>query len=131
MVTELHQYVSIWLLRWRLKEALVWAVRGLGGGLAAGLGLSLAARLTPFLSLPTLLQWSLSLALGGFALAGAGALFWPRSALAAARTFDRLFALAERVSTALELSERPGDAPAWLRHDQAADALAAAKRVNV
>ncbi len=130
MIPELNQLVSRWLLRRRLSEALTWAGRGLAGGLAAGVGLALVARLTPLRPLPTLIWLTAAFALGGTAVAWLAAFFWPRPLLPAARTFDRRFGLAERTSTALELALRPADAPDWLRREQAADALASALRVD-
>ncbi|MBI4771603.1 MAG: hypothetical protein HY784_14630 [Chloroflexi bacterium] len=130
MIPELNQLVSRWLLRRRLSEALTWAGRGLAGGLAAGVGLALVARLTPLRPLPTLIWLTAAFALGWTAVAWLAAFFWPRPLLPAARTFDRRFGLAERTSTALELALRPADAPDWLRREQAADALASALRVD-
>jgi len=108
---EVDEHLSGWLFRLRLREALIWSVRGLVGGVGAALGLSLMARLRPVLPVPALVAFSISLALLGFALALALGYFWPRPRLAAARHFDRLFSLAERTSTALELAASPGATP--------------------
>jgi len=129
--TELRDLVSLWLLRWRLREAAIWAVRGLAGGLAAGLGLTLVARLMPLQPVPVLIAGSIAFALGGMALAGGAGFFWPRPVLVAARYFDRRFGLAERTSTALELAVKPGYVPAWLARDQAQDALVSARSINL
>jgi uncharacterized membrane protein YgaE (UPF0421/DUF939 family) len=127
---DIEEHLSGWLVRLRLRDALVWSVRGLVAGLAVGLGLSLVARLRPVLPVPALVGLSLSAALVGFALALALAYFWPRSRLAAARAFDRLFGLAERTSTALELAASRDSIPDWLIRDQWADAAAMARKVN-
>jgi hypothetical protein len=83
------------------------------------------------LPVPALVLFSLSLTLAGFALAVGVAYFWPRSRLAAARYFDRLFGLAERTSTALELARVPAlAAPEWMVRDQWADAATFARSVN-
>src|SRR5512136_1515621 len=133
-LTEVQSHLSRWLVRLRLSAALAWAVRGLAGGLAAGLGLSLVARLRPLLPVSTLLWLAIALALTGGAAAMAIAYAWPRSRLAAARHFDRLFGLAERTSMALELAEAPGapvsTTPDWLVELQWADAAAAARAVK-
>ncbi len=127
---EVDEHLSRWLARLRLRDALFWSVRGLIGGMAAGLGLSLLARLRPLLAVPTLLAFSLSLALIGFALTLAFGYFWPRPRLRAARYFDRLFGLAERTSAALELAAARDSIPDWLIRDQWADAAAAARAAD-
>src|SRR5215210_5109866 len=127
---EIESRLSDWLVRLRLRDALLWSLRGLTGGLALGLVLSLLARLRPFQPVPVLMVFSLSFALAGFGLALALAYFWPRPRLVTARYFDRLFGLAERTSTALEMAQRPEAAPEWLRRDQWADAAAAVRRVD-
>src|SRR3972149_519531 len=109
-LTDLDAHLSGWLLRLRLRDALVWSVRGLALGLGVGLGLSLLARLRPLWPPLVVAAWSLGLALAGLGLALALAYFWPRQRLVAARYFDRLFGLSERTSPALELAARPGPA---------------------
>src|SRR5437016_4790045 len=96
---EVEQRLSYWLVRLRLRAALLWSVRGLAGGLAVGLVLSLIARFQPFQTVRALIVLSTSLALAGFTLALAAAYLWRRPRLAAARYFDRVFGLAERTST--------------------------------
>src|SRR6185436_7556713 len=129
-LNEVEQRLSYWLIRLRLQHALLWSVRGLAAGVAAGLGLSLIARFRPFQPVLVLIVLSVSLALAGFTLALALAYFWPRPRLAAARYFDRLFGLAERTSTALELARADDRTPEWLRRDQWADAAGAARGVD-
>lgn len=127
---ELDDHLSQWLLRLRARDALSMAVRGLAAGLAAGLGLALIARLTPLQPVQTLILFAVMLALTGLLTALAIGFFWPRPRLAAARYFDRVFGLAERTSTALELAARPDLAPGWLRDQQWADAAASARGVQ-
>src|SRR6266852_2022582 len=98
---ELEGRLSNWLIRLRLRDAVLWAPRGLTAGLAIGLALSLLARLGPFETVPVLAGQAGGLALAGLGLAVALAYSWPRPRLASARYFDRLFGLAERTSTAL------------------------------
>jgi len=128
---EVEQHLDAWTLRLRLRDAFVWSLRGLGAGLAAGLVLAVIARLRPFLTESMLIGLAAGFGLAGFGLALALAYFWPRPRLLTARRFDRLFGLAERTSTALELAASPaGLAPDWLRRDQWADAAAASRRAD-
>ena len=62
---EVQSHLSRWLIRLHLSAAMAWSVRGLAGGLAAGLGLSLAARLRPLLPVSTLVFWAIVLAAAG------------------------------------------------------------------
>jgi hypothetical protein len=127
---EVDEHLSRWLSRLRRRDALLWSVRGLIGGLAVGLGLSLIARLRPFQPVPTLVALSAGFALAGLWLGFLAAYFWPRPRLAAARYFDRLLGLAERTSTALELAAARDSIPDWLIRDQWADAAGAARRAD-
>jgi hypothetical protein len=125
--TDLSHILHRWT-RWiRLRLALTWGLRGLAIGLLLALivgtvGL-LGARLLrdEFLALVGILAFSVSL------LAGTLAFFWPLPPGKAARVFDRVFRLKERVSTALELREAT---PTPLIEQQLEDTLAAAKRVQ-
>jgi hypothetical protein len=127
---EIDEHLSRWLARLRLRDALMWSLRGLMAGLAVGLGLSLVARLRPLLPVSTLVLLSAAFALSGLALALAAGYFWPRPRLIAARYFDRLLELAERTSTALELAASTDSTPEWLIRDQWADAAAAARNAD-
>ena len=127
---ELERRFSRWLRRLRLRDALIWAPRGLAAGLALALGISFGSWLFPFATVPTLVALSVGFALGGLEVAAAIAYFWPHQRLESARYFDRLFGLSERTSTAFELALQPSAAPEWLRRDQWADAAAAARRVD-
>jgi hypothetical protein len=125
-LTELDTHLNHWTTRLRLRDAVLWAARGLLGGLALGLGFSLIARLRPLYTVPTLITLSVVFALSGLLLALLLAWFWPRPRLARARYFDRVLGLQERTSMALELATS-GAAPDWLKHDQWADAVRAAR----
>src|SRR5574337_1254378 len=111
---EVDEQLSHWLRRLRVRDALVWSVRGLTGGLAGGLGLSLVARLRPLLPVSTLILLSVGFAGAGLGLALVMAYFWPRPRLVAARHFDRVFWLSERTSAALELAAVRDSTPEWL-----------------
>src|SRR5947209_13714603 len=122
---ELEGRFTRWVRRLRRRDAVTWAPRGLAVGLAVALGLSLAAWLLPYATVPTLVGLSVGCALVGLELAAAVAYFWPRPRMQNARYFDRLFGLSERTSTAFELAVQPVEStPEWLRRDQWADAAA-------
>lgn len=99
----LERAVRSWDRRWRMRETLLWLPRSLIPGLLAGILIAIISRLRPWL-LPTqiLSLTAAAIALGLIALLG---IVWlrPRPVLQAARRFDLLFGLDERVSTALEL----------------------------
>ena len=100
---ELNQLVRGWDRRLRLQQVFTWLPRCLLPGLTIGLAIAILSRLRPLLlSGQILLATGILLALGFVAMLIAVWL-WPRPNLAAARRFDILFGLQERVSTALEL----------------------------
>ncbi|MEO8610179.1 MAG: hypothetical protein ABI690_19955 [Chloroflexota bacterium] len=100
---ELHQLVRGWDRRLRLQQVFTWLPRALLPGLTIGIAIAVVSRLRPWLqSGQVLLATGILLALGFVAMLAAVWL-WPRPSLTAARRFDRLFGLQERVSTALEL----------------------------
>src|SRR5215212_11847960 len=82
---DLDNQFAGWLLRLRLRDALLWSLRGLAAGLAVALVLSLVAWLRPFQPVPVLIGLSRALALTGLGLSLALAFFWPRGKLASAR----------------------------------------------
>ncbi|MBI5667023.1 MAG: hypothetical protein HZC41_03375 [Chloroflexi bacterium] len=103
--TALAQLVRGWDRRLRAQQAAVWLPRAVLPGLALGITAAVVSRLRPWL-LPgqVLLLAAAGVALGIVVMLLAVWL-WPRPMLTAARRFDRLFGLQERVSTALELLE--------------------------
>ena len=119
-------------VRWlRFQRAVTWGVRGLLGGLALALlagGIGIwQAQLLPMeffaLLLITLLLSPL--------ISAAIAYLWPLEPLKAARYFDRVFHLNERVSTALELHHtKKLTQPEELVQKQLADAVRAAQNVR-
>jgi len=127
---QINQSLNLWLLRLRFRDAALWGVRGLIGGLAAGLGFALMARLRPLFSVPDLLTFCVGFAGGGGLLSFVIAWLWPRPRLGAARYFDRVYNLKERTSTALELVAGKIMAPERLAQQQLADALSAAHAVD-
>ena len=127
---EIRHSLNWWLLRLRLRDAVVWGTRGLLGGLALALGVALAARVRPLFTVPELINVSAALAGGGLALFAAAAWLWPRDRLHAARFFDRAFGLKERTSTALEIAAGGLGAPARLAEQQLEDTLSAVRAVE-
>jgi hypothetical protein len=130
-IADLSQTMNGWTRWMRVRRALSWGVRGLIFGLALALAVGLAglfqARLlrVEFLQLVGVSAVFFSLCMG------AAAYLWPVHPLKAARYFDRVFGLGERVSTALELdSESPGSHPNELVRQQLDDAVQAARTVK-
>ncbi len=130
-IADLKSYLWWWGLRLRLVESFAGGLWGGIVGLGLGLGLSLAARVWPLLPPRQLIGLAGFLTLTGV-MAGL-CIVWlrPRSPFRLARIFDRRFELAERLTTALEItSGRLRTTPA-LAAAQLADALDAAQRVDL
>jgi hypothetical protein len=129
MLKQLNGALEKWMRWMRLQEAISWAGRGLIVGmtlaLAAGVPALLGARLLP----AEFLAGAAALAVGGALAGGATASLRRRDRLEAARRCDRIFDLAERVSTALETNEARR-ASSRLLQQQLADAAAAAASVD-
>jgi len=131
-MADLSPIFDAWLRWLRLRRAVDGALRGLLFGLALSLCVGLVGLFQ------TRLLRSEFLALVGTALVifpVAGALLaalWPLRRIDAARYFDRVFGLQERISTALELHSpgRKDKVPAELVRQQLDDAVAAAKRIR-
>lgn len=125
--TDLDLILRRWTRWMRLRLALTWGGRGLAMGfflaLAVGVTGLLGARLLrgEFLLLVGIL------AFGAALLASVLAFFWPLPPLKAARIFDRVFRLQERISTAWELRQSPSTP---LVERQLEDALTAARAVQ-
>ena len=102
--TQLDRVLSSWIGRLRLQRALLWFPRGLAFGLGVslvvgGVGLYWERLLkSEFLALTILISSLAPI------LASLMAYLWRVDSIKAARHFDRIFHLDERVSTALELS---------------------------
>ena len=128
--TNLSQTVHSWIRRLRWQRALAWASRGLILGLSLSLGLGFLGLSQAKLLRDEFLTLVISTSLVTPVLAGLIAFFWPVPPLKAARFFDLLFHLGERVSTALELAQRPEEVPGELIDRQLQDAFSASQRVN-
>ncbi len=130
--TSLHltREVRRWDRRLRLRTSLVWGVRALTAGFSGGVAIAVVARLTPWL-LPNQIVLITALVTGVLLAGTLGTIWiWPRSAAAAARYFDRRFALKERVSTALEVSAGSLHVPEPLAQRQLSDAVNVVKKTN-
>lgn len=129
-ITDLSKILERWLRWLRIRRAAVWALRGLVLGLALALVIGwagmLQARLlkTEFLTLGGMTALAISV------FAALAAYLWPVRRLKAARYFDRVFGLAERVSTALELNATGAPDTSELLRRQLDDALGAARTVK-
>jgi len=100
---RLGNYVRLWGLRLRLVESLSWGPWGAAAGLGAGLLLAIGARITPLLTARWLAGLAALLSLVGVTVGLAAVWLRPRPLHRLARTFDRRFRLAERLTTAIEI----------------------------
>jgi len=129
-ITDLTHTLNQWTRRLRLQRAVTWALRGWIVGLVlaltvGSLGLYQARLLrSEFLFLILLLSMITPLVFGLIAS------LWRIRPFEAARRFDLLFHLEERVSTALELDQHPEHIPPELLERQLADAVTASRSVN-
>ncbi len=125
-----HQLVRGWDRRLRVQQAAAWLPRAVLPGLVLGVLVAVVSRLRPWL-----LPEQIVLAAGAAVVVGTGLMLlavavWPRPLLVAARHFDRLFGLQERVSTALELLEGRLRVDGSLAARQLDDAWARAQAVR-
>jgi hypothetical protein len=126
----LNSQLNRWGLRLRLVESLIWAPWGAVAGLGAGLLLAIGARITPLLTARTLIVLTCMLTLVGVAVGLAVAWLRPRPYTRLARTFDRRFGLAERLTTAVEIGTGQLLTTPAMAAAQLADTLAAAGRAD-
>src|SRR5689334_22294747 len=132
-VTELSQTLNGWFRWMRFRRALTWALRGLVCGLALALAIGLAGVLQARLLRDEFLAL---VGLSGLIFSpgvGLAAYLWPIQPLKAARYFDLVFHLNERVSTALELypgKTQTEKASPELVRQQLEDTLQAARAVR-
>ena len=106
----LKLYFRRWLRWFRLHRGVSWAGYGLVAGLALGLLGGLSGAYLGQLLRPEYYQVIGGTALLGGMLALLAGVVWPVSTRQAACTFDKVFHLKERLSTALELAQ-PGHQP--------------------
>jgi hypothetical protein len=129
-ITDLKQTLGVWTRRLRLQRALTWALRGWIVGLALSLTLGSLGLYQARLLRDEFLFLILLLSLVTPLLFGLIAYLWPIQPLNAARRFDLLFHLKERVSTALELNQHPEHVSPEILSLQLADAVTASRNVN-
>jgi hypothetical protein len=127
----IRQPLHTWIRRLRLQRAITWALRGWIAGLGVALLLGaiglLQARImrAEFLWLVALASTLPPILFGWIAA------LRRIQPLEAARRFDLLFRLDERISTALELIQHPRQTPPEILTRQLSDAAAAAQTVNL
>ncbi|MCX7682959.1 MAG: hypothetical protein N2508_13505 [Anaerolineae bacterium] len=120
-----------WELRLRMAESINWGLWGAIGGAGAGLLMAVAARIWPLLLTRGLIALAGTLILTGAAVGLTLPLLRPRPPLRLARLFDRRLGLAERLTTALELSTGRIRTTQEMARAQMADTLRAARNIDV
>lgn len=129
--TSLSKTVNGWMRWLRLQRALKWSLRGLVGGLALALVVGVVEIFQAQLLEMEFFVVIAVLLVATPLVAGTVAYLWPIQPLKAARYFDRVFHLNERVSTALELHQaQHPDQPEAFVQKQLADAVRAAHAVR-
>lgn len=129
-IAELNQPLHAWIRRLRLQRALTWSLRGLIAGLLASLIVGSLLLYQAKILRAEFLTLVLSASLLAAILFGLIAALRRIRPLDAARRFDLLFHLEERVSTAVELTRHPSRIPPEILDRQLADAVTAARNVN-
>jgi hypothetical protein len=129
-ILELERNVTRWTTWYRLREMVMWGLRGLTLGVMIAYGFTLVARFKAIYSYDQLIQISTAAAALGAAVFAVAALIRPHSRMSAARFFDLKFGLNERTSTAIELARRKINAPDWWIEQQLSDAVDTANRVQ-
>ncbi len=129
--TDLSHTLNGWINWLRLQRAVRWSLRGLIGGLALALVIAVIGMFEARLLRGEFILLVVATLIFGPVLAAAVAYLWPVQPLKAARYFDRVFHLNERVSTALELRHVKGpNQPVELIQKQLTDAAQAARTVR-
>ena len=129
-LNDLMEPLQSWILWLRLRRAWTWGLRGLTFGAALALVMGATLLWNARLLRSEFLVLTGGMLLMGTSIAALIAALWPVSVSWAARHFDGVFGLGERVSTALEFSQSKTDYPANLVSWQRADAVRAARDVN-
>ncbi|MBN2146875.1 MAG: hypothetical protein JW726_05785, partial [Anaerolineales bacterium] len=102
-MNELEKIFTQWSRRYRLQRSLRWGSAGLLFGLSMGLGFSLVAVIQQMVLRHEFLILTSASAVVIAGVAAAAGFLWRLKPDYAARTFDRLFGLQERLSTAFEI----------------------------
>src|SRR5512144_470717 len=98
-ITDLSQILNSWIRRLRLQRALLWALRGFTFGLTISLAFGRIALYQAKLLREEFFHLVIFIPLLIGLLSALTAFFWVLPPLKAARRFDHLFGLEERVST--------------------------------
>lgn len=131
-ITDMDELLIIldrWVRRLRAARSLRWGAAGLSVGLGLGLLLGVIGALMGSTLQVEFLSGSGIMALAGLAVGAAAGALWPVRPLEAAREFDSVFGMQERMSTAIELQDDM--APTSLSLRQQEDALDHARRIDV
>src|SRR5689334_11478231 len=104
-ILDLTHTLNHWTRRLRMQRAVTWSLRGLILGLALALLSGLYGLFQLHLLKNEFLALTVSLTLITPIIAGLIAYWWPVQPLKAARYFDRVYHLGERLSTAFELHQ--------------------------
>jgi hypothetical protein len=130
-MTELEALLEQWLVWYRLRRAVYWAVVGLAGGLAASLGFVLTGMFLGFLLRDEFIAVLMIVSITSLLGAAGIAFVWPIHRQKAAQLFDRVFGLHERVSTAREMAQSSLESENdEISQRQLADTLSAARQVH-
>lgn len=127
-IHDLSHTLNHWTRRLRLQRAIIWSLRGLIIGLALALIAVTYGLFQLILLRNEFIAVTLALTVITPIIAGLTAYLWPVQPLQAARHFDRVFRLGERVSTAFELHQTHSDNPLATR--QLEDAVEIARRIR-
>ena len=127
-ITELNQTLNQWTTRLRIQRAFLWVIRGLIIGLALSLILGLFGLFQLNLLKSEFLTLTLALILLTPIITSLIAYLMPVQPLQAARHFDKVFRLGERISTAYELHQTHSKNPLATR--QLTDAVEIAKKIK-
>ncbi len=129
--SHLKAYLWRWSLWLRLRDSLTGMVWGAAVGLGVGLALALAARLWPWLPTGEVMTLAGLLTGAGAALGTVTPWLRPRPLRRLAWLLDRRLGLAERLTTAWEIRRRRLRTTPTLARLQLADALRAARAVDI
>lgn len=129
-IADLNRPLHTWIRRLRVQRALTWSLRGLIVGLLLSLVIGSFMLYQAKILQTEFLAFIISASLITAILFGLISALWRIHPLEAARRFDLLFHLDERVSTALELTRLPSLISPEILNRQLADAVAAARDVN-
>jgi hypothetical protein len=128
-IADLNRPLHTWIRRLRVQRALTWSLRGLIVGLLLSLAIGSFMLYQAKILQTEFLAFIISASLITAILFGLISALWRIHPLEAARRFDLLFHLDERVSTALELTRLPSLISPEILNRQLADAVAAARDV--